>query len=213
MRDEEDKPAKAAEPAPENDGSYRYPRPEPAAKIARRDGGEAQDSNVAEPAPAGSAADTNPDSLAAALSQIPIEVEEDPYKPPTHLEFVKNRIANEKIPPGFSKIPSKHYILRPEAIESVWYMYRITGDPVWQEKGWRMWKSIIEAVRTEVGHSAIHDVLMEKSPQKDSMESFWLAETLKYFYLLFATPDVLSLDEWVLNTEAHPFRRPDAKKA
>lgn len=112
MRDEEDKPAKAAEPVPENDGSYRYPRPEPAAKIARRDGGEAQDSNVAEPAPASSAADTNPDSLAAALSQIPIEVEEDPQKPPTHLEFVKNRIANEKIPPGFSKIPSKHYILR-----------------------------------------------------------------------------------------------------
>ena len=73
-----------------------------------------------------------------------------------------------------------------------------------------MWKSIIEAVRTDVGHSAIHDVLMKQSPLKDSMESFWLAETLKYFYLLFATPDVVSLDEWVLNTEAHPFRRPKA---
>ena len=44
--------------------------------------------------------------------------------------------------------------------------------------------------------------------QLDNMESFWIAETLKYAYLLFATPDVVSLDEWVLNTEAHPFKRP-----
>ena len=40
------------------------------------------------------------------------------------------------------------------------------------------------------------------------MESFWLAETLKYFYLLYSEPSLISLDEWVLNTEAHPFRRP-----
>jgi mannosyl-oligosaccharide alpha-1,2-mannosidase len=112
---------------------------------------------------------------------------------------------------------------RPEAIESVWYMYRITGDPIWQEKGWRMFEAIIRATRTDVGHSAIHDVSVSSSSSlvsnttdggdgpiilEDSMESFWLAETLKYFYLLFATPDVISLDEWVLNTEAHPFRRP-----
>ena len=44
--------------------------------------------------------------------------------------------------------------------------------------------------------------------QVDEMESFWLAETLKYFYLLYSTPDTISLDDWVLNTEAHPFRRP-----
>ena len=40
------------------------------------------------------------------------------------------------------------------------------------------------------------------------LQSFWLAETLKYFYLVFSPPDVISLDEYVLNTEAHPFRRP-----
>jgi mannosyl-oligosaccharide alpha-1,2-mannosidase len=38
------------------------------------------------------------------------------------------------------------------------------------------------------------------------MESFFLAETLKYFYLLFEDdPNVLPLDQWVFNTEAHPF--------
>jgi hypothetical protein len=37
-------------------------------------------------------------------------------------------------------------------------------------------------------------------------------ETLKYYYLLFSTPDTVSLDDYVLNTEAHPFRRPDYGK-
>jgi mannosyl-oligosaccharide alpha-1,2-mannosidase len=73
-----------------------------------------------------------------------------------------------------------------------------------------MWQAVIRAVRTEIGHSAIQDVTSKEKHAEptDSMESFWLAETLKYFYLLFAEPDVISLDEWVLNTEAHPFRRP-----
>lgn len=38
-------------------------------------------------------------------------------------------------------------------------------------------------------------------------QSFWLAETLKYFYLAFSPPDLISLDDYVLNTEAHPFLR------
>jgi hypothetical protein len=40
-------------------------------------------------------------------------------------------------------------------------------------------------------------------------DSFWLAETLKYFYLLYSEPSLVSLDEWVFNTEAHPFKRPN----
>jgi mannosyl-oligosaccharide alpha-1,2-mannosidase len=88
-------------------------------------------------------------------------------------------------------------------------MYRITGDPSWQEKGWTMFEAVIKATQTDFGHSAIGDVSNVENPApSNSMESFWLAETLKYFYLLFATPDVISLDEWVLNTEAHPFKRP-----
>ena len=38
------------------------------------------------------------------------------------------------------------------------------------------------------------------------MQSFFLAETLKYLYLLFSPPSVISLDEWVFNTEAHPLK-------
>ncbi|KAM0284159.1 hypothetical protein ACHAQH_002149 [Verticillium albo-atrum] len=143
-----------------------------------------------------------PPATPATIPELP-----DP-KPMNHEEFVKNRIETEHIPPGFVAINHRHYILRPEAIESVWYMYRITGDPIWQEKGWRMFEAVVKATATAIGNSAIDDVL-EKEPSKtDEMESFWLAETLKYFYLLFADTDVISLDDWVLNTEAHPFRRP-----
>ncbi|RFU28407.1 hypothetical protein B7463_g7950, partial [Scytalidium lignicola] len=133
----------------------------------------------------------------------------DPMRPLTHKEYVKQRI-DQGLPPGFFAINDRRYILRPEAIESVWYMYRITGDPSWQDKGWQMFESIIASTKSEYGHSAIHDVTTLQSPvtKLDQMESFWLAETLKYFYLLYSTPDVVSLDEWVLNTEAHPFKRP-----
>lgn len=73
-----------------------------------------------------------------------------------------------------------------------------------------MFESIIASTRTSLGHSAVGGVNREQANmnKQDSMESFWLAETLKYFYLLYSEPDVVSLDEWVLNTEAHPFRRP-----
>jgi mannosyl-oligosaccharide alpha-1,2-mannosidase len=87
-------------------------------------------------------------------------------------------------------------------------MYRITGDPEWMEKGWRMFEATSRATRTQFANSAIDDVTREEPSLLDSMESFWIAETLKYYFLLFSEPDVISLDEWVLNTEAHPFKRP-----
>ncbi|KAH7395669.1 glycosyl hydrolase family 47-domain-containing protein [Cadophora sp. MPI-SDFR-AT-0126] len=132
----------------------------------------------------------------------------DPMRPLTHEEYVSQRISQEGLPPGFVSFKSKKYILRPEAIESVWYMYRITGESTWQDKGWKMFEAIINATSTEHGHSAIYDVTLDDPIQVDEMESFWLAETLKYFYLLYSTPDTISLDDWVLNTEAHPFKRP-----
>ncbi|KAI4922131.1 hypothetical protein J4E90_000559 [Alternaria incomplexa] len=125
-----------------------------------------------------------------------------------HKDFVQNRIQEGRLPPGVTTIGSKSYILRPEAIESVWYMYRITGDRHWRDAGWRMFLAIEQHTTTEYGNSAIDDVTKLVPELSDEMESFWLAETLKYFYLLFAEEDVISLDEWVLNTEAHPFKRP-----
>lgn len=155
------------------------------------------------------------------------------YSPPaplSHEDYVKTRLMEERLPLGVTRIQSREYILRyvlstpfhpscspgdlantphsPEAIESVWYMYRITGDPAWRAAGWRMFEAIDKHTKTAHGNSAIDDVTKTSPNLNDSMESFWLAETLKYFYLLFSEEGVVSLDEWVLNTEAHPFRRP-----
>lgn len=73
-----------------------------------------------------------------------------------------------------------------------------------------MFESAIKATKTKYGHSAVGNVFADEGevPLEDSMESFWLAETLKYFYLLYSEPDVVSLDDYVFNTEAHPFLRP-----
>ncbi|KAI0458017.1 family 47 glycosyl hydrolase [Xylaria acuta] len=116
----------------------------------------------------------------------------------------------QTLPEGFENAREPRYILRPEAIESVFYMYRITGKEEYQEMAWHMFQSIKKATETELAFSAIADVTVDgsKTEKTDSMESFWLSETLKYFYLIFSPPDLISLDEYVFNTEAHPFRRP-----
>ncbi|KAK7221491.1 hypothetical protein V2G26_009494 [Clonostachys chloroleuca] len=108
---------------------------------------------------------------------------------------------------GFSHARDPRYLLRPEAIESIFIMYRITGDSEWQDLAWKMFQSIMKVSRTELANAAVDDVTNPDSPNIDSMESFWLAETLKYFYLIFSPPDLINLDEYVLTTEAHPFKR------
>jgi mannosyl-oligosaccharide alpha-1,2-mannosidase len=119
-------------------------------------------------------------------------------------------IKARNLPPGFTYIYAKYYILRPEAIESVFVLYRVTADAALMDRAWDMWTAIDKATRTELANSAILDVDPgpgQTPPMSDSMESFWLSETLKYFYLLYSEPDLINLDEWVFNTEAHPFRR------
>ncbi|KAI1108937.1 glycoside hydrolase family 47 protein [Nemania sp. NC0429] len=126
-------------------------------------------------------------------------------------EKAKQRESKEHLPLGFTTAKDPRYILRPEAIESVFIMYRVTGKPVWQELGWDMFDAIINGTQTASGtHASVLDVTQKitTSAQEDYMESFWLAETLKYFYLLFSPPDIINLDDYVFNTEAHPFLRP-----
>ncbi len=77
-------------------------------------------------------------------------------------------------------------------------LYRITGDKKYQDDAWRMFKHIEKNTRTKYAHAALDDVKKTKPAQMDFMESFWLAETLKYFYLIFSEPDLVSLDEYVL---------------
>ena len=126
----------------------------------------------------------------------------------TSVERGKFHAKQKQILPGFTDHGDNRYILRPEAIESVFNLYRITGDKRYQDVAWTMWTAIERAAKTDIAFAALHDVRIEVPQKSDRMESFWLAETLKYFYLIFDDTNNVNLDEWVLNTEAHPLRRP-----
>lgn len=103
---------------------------------------------------------------------------------------------------------SSEYRNRPETIESVLYMWRTTGDPVWQERGWQMFASWMTHGLADAGVAALQNVNRMPAAQMDSMESFTLAETFKYYYLLFSPPSLVSLDDFVFTTEAHPLLLP-----
>ncbi|KAB0390889.1 hypothetical protein E2I00_003331, partial [Balaenoptera physalus] len=105
------------------------------------------------------------------------------------------------------KAADRHNLLRPETVESLFYLYRLTGDRKYQDWGWELLRSFNTYTRVPSGgYSSISNVQDPRSPQpRDKMESFFLGETLKYLYLLFSDdPDLLSLDTYVFNTEAHP---------
>jgi mannosidase alpha-like ER degradation enhancer 2 len=97
------------------------------------------------------------------------------------------------------------YHLRPEIVESTYYLYRYTDDPQYRRMGEKIFNDFVKYCRTDAGYAALADVTTKQ--QRDEMESFVLAETFKYFYLLFAPPRTLDFDKIVFNTEAHPVRR------
>lgn len=128
--------------------------------------------------------------------------------------------------PEFYNIPNSEaganrdsYPLRPELIESVMYLYRATGDPYLLEVGEDILKSIQYSAKTKCGYATIKNVKDHR--KQDTMESFFLAETTKYLYLLFDPDNFLNSEgygtvldtpngecivesSYIFNTEAHP---------
>ncbi|CAM5167928.1 unnamed protein product [Eretmochelys imbricata] len=103
-----------------------------------------------------------------------------------------------------TRLSERYYILRPEVVESYLYMWRLTHDPKYRQWGWEVVKALEKYCRVEAGFSGIRDVYTTTPSHDNMQQSFFLAETLKYLYLLFCDDDVLSLEDWVFNTEAHP---------
>ncbi|CAJ0928067.1 unnamed protein product, partial [Mesorhabditis belari] len=98
-----------------------------------------------------------------------------------------------------------HCLLRPEAVEAWFYMYRFTGDKKYQDWGWEAFEAIEKYAKLDVGYSSVNSVKKIPVTYKNLMESFFLAETLKYLYLLFDDEkELIPLDKWVFNTEGHP---------
>lgn len=99
----------------------------------------------------------------------------------------------------------RHNLLRPETVESLFVLYRITQDTKYREWGWEIFKAFEKYTRVESGgYTSLSDVTVIPPQKRDKMETFFLGETLKYLYLLFGDDNVIPLDEFVFNTEAHP---------
>jgi mannosidase alpha-like ER degradation enhancer 2 len=101
-------------------------------------------------------------------------------------------------------ILSAYYILRPENLESTFYLYRTTGNQEYLWMGKRMVDDILTHCRSEAAFAALKNV--QTFEQVNSMESFLFGETFKYAYLIFAPAAKLDLAKVVFNTEAHPFK-------
>jgi len=98
------------------------------------------------------------------------------------------------------------YILRPETVESLYILHAITGHPVYRDWGHRIMKNIERFCKLPYGYGALPDVTSPQRKPDDRMESFFLAETLKYLFLLQDPDSEINLDEYVFNTEAHPLK-------
>lgn len=99
-----------------------------------------------------------------------------------------------------------HNLQRPETIESLFYLYRLTGDRKYRDWGWKIFQSFEKYSKLPEGYSSMNNV---RNPGnvglRNKMESFFLGETLKYLYLLFNDDmNDVPLDKFVFNTEAHP---------
>lgn len=103
------------------------------------------------------------------------------------------------------KVVSPGYELRPEIVESTYYLYHFTHDPEYRAHGQKMFDDFVKYCRTDGGYAALKSVITKR--KRDAMESFAFAETFKYFYLLFAPSQTLEFDKVVFNTEGHPLKR------
>ncbi|CAK9095243.1 2-alpha-mannosidase (ER alpha-1 [Durusdinium trenchii] len=95
---------------------------------------------------------------------------------------------------------STHNILRPETVESLYMMWRTTKLQIYRNWGQRL-LSAFYRLKTPYGFGGLHNV-NRPSSKRDDMPSFFMAETLKYLFLLFSSDSALPLDHFVLNTEA-----------
>lgn len=101
------------------------------------------------------------------------------------------------------------YPLRPEFVESTYYLYRATKDTFYLDVGARILRDLRKRTKVRCGFAVIHDIISGKL--EDRMESFMLSETLKYLYLLFQEVDPVHdavASGHLFTTEGHLLRLP-----
>ncbi|KAF9959922.1 hypothetical protein BGZ72_008430 [Mortierella alpina] len=110
-------------------------------------------------------------------------------------------------PSGFYALDPE-YGLRPETIESLFVMYRVTGDAKYQDYAWSIAQAIEKNCKTKAGYSTLANVMDASEGMTDRMPSYFLGQTLKYLYLIFSPPELASLDDYVFTTEGHLLKFP-----
>ncbi|HET6892014.1 MAG TPA: glycoside hydrolase family 47 protein [Pyrinomonadaceae bacterium] len=103
------------------------------------------------------------------------------------------------------KVEHAGFPLRPEIVESTYYLYHYTKNPRYLEMGKTLFEDFVRNCKTDEGYAALKSVVTKE--KSDSMQSFLFAETFKYFYLLFTPARKLNFERVIFNTEAHPMRR------
>ncbi|KAL3094373.1 hypothetical protein niasHS_004699 [Heterodera schachtii] len=109
--------------------------------------------------------------------------------------------ATTTVPDLYIKPLDAHSLLRPEAFEAWFYMYRLTGDKQYQDWGWDAFQAIERYAKRSNGdgYASVQNVKRIPVQHRDLMESFFLAESLKYLYLLLSDDQqMLSLDQWLV---------------
>lgn len=103
-----------------------------------------------------------------------------------------------------SRMNEKYYILRPEVVETYFYLWRLTKDVKYRDWAWDVVESLERHCRVDHGYTGLKNVYDVNSPKDDVQQSFLFAELFKYLYLIFSNDDTINLNDWVFNTEAHP---------
>ncbi|MDQ1637480.1 MAG: hypothetical protein QOF62_819 [Pyrinomonadaceae bacterium] len=116
-----------------------------------------------------------------------------------------NGIEPEELNFRTMEVTSAGYVLRPEIIESTYYLYHYTRDPKYLAMGKVLFADFVKYCKTDEAYASLKSVVTKE--KSDSMHSFVFAETFKYFYLLFAPPKTMNFKQVIFNTEAHPIRR------
>lgn len=117
----------------------------------------------------------------------------------------KHGIEPEEINYQTMEVGYPGYPLRPEIVESTYYLYHYTGDEKYLRMGKTLFEDFVKYCKTDVGYAGLKNVITKE--KADTMQSFLFAETFKYYYLLFAPPKTLDFKKVVFNTEAHPIRK------
>ncbi|XP_015598292.1 endoplasmic reticulum mannosyl-oligosaccharide 1,2-alpha-mannosidase [Cephus cinctus] len=120
--------------------------------------------------------------------------------------FNVQKLEDENHMDMYVKSNDAHNLLRPEFIESLFYMWYFTGNKTYQNWGWQIFQAFENYTKVPNGYTSIGNVRNAHNVRpRDMTESFWFGETLKYLYLLFDdTRQLINLDRWIFNSEGHP---------